>query len=103
MWNAPKRSHDRSSDSRKTISAESSEVNVSVEGETFTMSKSGMNVFFGPFEASKTWEKVRVARCRLVCMILEKVEAGLEPERESGGPRSSAGITSTISVRSFVT
>jgi hypothetical protein len=58
-----------------------------------------MNVFFGPFEASKTWENARVARCKLVCMILEKVEAGLEPESERGEPRSSAGIISTISVR----
>jgi hypothetical protein len=78
-------------------------MNASVEGETFMMSKSGMNVFFGAFEASKTWEKARVARCRLVCMILEKVEAGREPESERGGPRSSAGITSTISVRSLIT
>ena len=40
-------------------------MNVSVEGETFIrfmMSKSGMNVFFGPFEASKTCEKARVSR-----------------------------------------
>jgi hypothetical protein len=80
------------------MSAESSEMKVSVRGEAFMISKSGMNVFFGPFEASKTWEKARVARCRLVCMILEKVEEGLESER--GDPRSSAGIMSKISVRS---
>ena len=103
MWNAPKRSHERSSDSRKTISAESSEMNFSVEGETFMMSKSGMNVFSGAFEASKIWEKAKAARCRLVCMILEKVEAGLEPESERGGPRSSEGMISTISIRSFIT
>jgi hypothetical protein len=64
------------------------------------MSKRGVNVSFGPLEASKTWEKAREARCRLVCMILEKVEAGLELESERGGPRSSTGIMSTICVRS---
>lgn len=52
--NAPKRSHERSSDSRNATSAESSETKVSVGGETFMMSKSGVNVFFGLFETSKT-------------------------------------------------
>jgi hypothetical protein len=64
------------------------------------ISKSGMKVFFGPLEASKTWEKASVARCRLICMILENVEIGLELESERGGATSSAGIMSTISVRS---
>ena len=100
MWNAPKRSHERSSDSRNATSEESSEMKVSVEGETVMMSKRGVNVFFGPSEASKTWEKVREARCRLVCTILEKVEAGLELESERGGLKSSSGITSTLCVRS---
>ena len=52
--NAPKRSHERSSDSRNATRAESSETKVSVGGETFMISKSGVNVFFGLFEASKT-------------------------------------------------
>jgi hypothetical protein len=56
------------------------------------ISKSGMKVFFGPLEESKTWENASVARCRHVCMILEKVEAGLELESERGDARSSAGI-----------
>ena len=54
MRNAPKRSHERSSDSRKATSADSSETKVSVAGEAFMMSKSGINVFFGAFETSKT-------------------------------------------------
>jgi len=52
--NAPKRSHERSSDSRNATSAESSETKVSVRGEAFMMSKSGMKVFFGLFETSIT-------------------------------------------------
>ena len=52
--NAPKRSHERSSDSRNATSAESSETKVSISGKSFMMSKNGMNVSFGLVEASKT-------------------------------------------------
>lgn len=37
---------------------------------------------------------MRAARCRLVSMIFEKVEAELELESEKGGDRSSTGIMS---------
>jgi hypothetical protein len=95
MRNAPKRSSERSSDSRNATSAESSARKVSVEGEALIMSKSGTNESVEPLETSNTWENTWRARCRLVCIILEKVEVELEPESEKGARRSSAGIVST--------
>jgi hypothetical protein len=35
-----------------------------------------------------------MARCRLVCIIFEKVEVGFELESKKGGLRSSAGRVS---------
>jgi hypothetical protein len=51
-------------------------------------------VFFESLETSNTWENAWVARCRLVRIILEKVEVGFELESEKGGLRSSAGRVS---------
>lgn len=51
-------------------------------------------MFFESFETSNTWENAWVARCRLVCIILEKVEVGFELESEKGGLRSSVGRVS---------
>ena len=66
----------------------------SVGGETFMISRRGLNVFFAPLETSNTCENACAARCRLVCIIPERIEAesGLESERGLG--RSSAGIVS---------
>jgi hypothetical protein len=100
--NTPKRSSERSSDSRNATSAESSETKVSVAGETFMISRSGKKVLFAPFETSNTWENAWGARCRLVCIILEKVEAGFELESERGGLRSSAGRASAKCERQII-
>jgi hypothetical protein len=51
-------------------------------------------VFFESLETLNTWENAWVARCRLVRIILEKVEVGFELESEKGGLRSSAGRVS---------
>ena len=95
MRNAPKRSKERSSDSRKSMSAESSETKVSVGGETFMISRRWTKVFLAPPETSNTCENACVARCRLVRVIPESIEAEFGLESERGLGRSSAGIAST--------
>jgi hypothetical protein len=53
-----------------------------------------VNVFFAPLETSNTCENACAARCRLVCIIPERIEAesGLESERGLG--KSSTGTVS---------
>ena len=74
--------------------AESSEMNFSVGGETFIMSRSGEKVTVGPFEPSNTWENARGARYRLVWMISESDEVGSSSRKPSGVLKSSTGTAS---------
>jgi hypothetical protein len=65
------------------MSEESSETKASVGGETFMISRRGTKEFVAPPETSNTCENASVARCRLFCMIPERVEveSRLESER----------------------